>query len=113
MTKLICIHCGSRRVHRSHRQGWLDRALLLAGGRTCRCHECNARFMRFGGSLLRIADVHRAVWRLLMALAMMTAAGAVLAGIVWLSHTAAFSPTESRNFVCPPQPSSAKAVRES
>jgi hypothetical protein len=113
MPKPICIHCGSSRVHRSHRKGWLDRVVLLVGGQTCRCHECNARLARFGGSVLRMADVHRAAWRLLIAFAMMTAAAAILAGIIWFSHKAVFSPTESGSFRCSPKPSSAQEVRES
>ena len=111
MNKLICLHCGSGRVHRSQRKGWIDRAVLLVGGRTCRCHECNARFARFGGSLMRVTDLNRAARRFLLALAMMSAAGAILASIVWFSHKMVLSPTDST--MNSPTPFSAKAVRGS
>ena len=96
MNKLFCVHCGSDSIHRSRPRTLLERAVRLLGGRTFRCHVCNARFAGFGRSLVRIANVNRAARRLLLGLAMMTAIVAVLGGIVWLSRNqAAFSPNES------------------
>jgi hypothetical protein len=89
MTDLICVDCGSKSVHRSRRRSWLDCAVRMLGGRTCRCHTCNARFAGFGRNLVRIASVHRAAKGLAMAFMMMTAAALVIAGIVWLNHTRA------------------------
>jgi len=100
VTKLTRVHCGSGRVQPFAAPAWLDRAVLLVGGRTCRCHQGSVRFARFGGSLVRIADVHRVAGRLLIVLAMMTAAGTILASIVWCRHKTAFSPFEFRNFTC-------------
>jgi hypothetical protein len=89
--KLTCVDCGSDRIHRSRRRNWLDRAVLLCNGRTCRCHACNARYARFGHVLVRIGAVRRAAGRMALAFMMMTAAAIVLAGIIWLSHTQASS----------------------
>ena len=48
-----CPKCGSSRVHRSHRRGFLERVLLpLLGRRPFRCADCEHRFLasRFGRS---------------------------------------------------------------
>src|SRR5215471_2573689 len=91
MTKPICTDCNSDQIHRSRRRNWLDRAIVLVGGRPCRCHACNARYARFGQVLLPAGFVDRAVKAMVLTFMMMTAAAVVLAGIIWLSHNASGS----------------------
>ncbi len=44
--KGLCPKCGSARVHRSHRRGFLERVLLpLLGQRPFRCADCEHRFL--------------------------------------------------------------------
>ena len=96
MTDVICLNCGSSRVHRSRRHNVVERAALMFGGRPCRCHGCNARFTRFGHTLVRIASVQRAAKGLAITFLMITAAAVVLAAIIWLSHGGATAaPAES------------------
>jgi hypothetical protein len=38
-----CPHCGSLRVHPSHRRGVFDRLFAAMGGDIRRCHDCRAR----------------------------------------------------------------------
>lgn len=42
-----CPHCKSGRVHRSHRQGPLDRLLSSLGAQLRRCHDCRHRYANF------------------------------------------------------------------
>ena len=78
--------------------------MALLGFRPCRCHQCNARFARRGDSLLRIGEVNRILQWLAIALMMVTAAAAILAGIVWFSHrVASINPAES-HAIAPCQP---------
>jgi DNA-directed RNA polymerase subunit RPC12/RpoP len=44
--ELFCPRCGSERLHRSHRDGALERYVLrLVGVRPYRCESCNERFL--------------------------------------------------------------------
>jgi predicted RNA-binding Zn-ribbon protein involved in translation (DUF1610 family) len=38
-----CPHCGSNRLHRSHRRGAIERFLSVFGAQVRRCHSCKAR----------------------------------------------------------------------
>lgn len=43
-----CPECGSTRVHRSRRHGWVEQGVLAtAGVYPYRCGDCRARFKRF------------------------------------------------------------------
>ena len=56
------------------------------GGSLRRCHDCNSRFVRFGGSLLQIADLRKAFRRLALAVAMVVAAALIMVIILWFSR---------------------------
>jgi hypothetical protein len=64
----------------------MERFVTVLGGGLRRCHNCNARFVRFGGSLLRIADLRRASHRLALAIAMVVAAAVIMVTILWFSR---------------------------
>lgn len=51
-----------------------------------RCHQCNLRYVRFGSSMVGLADLRRISERLLLAIGMATAAALVMAVILWFSH---------------------------
>ena len=90
-----CPRCGSPRVYRSHRRGLLERLLSLVGLKIRRCHACNLRFTRFGGSTLVIEDCERALRRLALVGLMAVGAVAVLAVMMWLNaKQAAFPPDQ-------------------
>jgi hypothetical protein len=38
-----CPHCGSDRLHRSHRRGAVERFLSAFGAQVRRCHSCRSR----------------------------------------------------------------------
>lgn len=86
MPKTMCAQCGSPRVHRSHHRHPLERIVTILGGGVSRCHNCNSRFVRFGGSLLHITDLRRASRRLALAVAMVVAAALVMVTILWFSR---------------------------
>jgi len=45
--QVFCPRCGSTNVRRSHRRGFLERALFqLLGLRPYRCEDCDERFLR-------------------------------------------------------------------
>jgi hypothetical protein len=112
MTDRMCPDCGSDCIHRSRRRNRLDRVLRIVGGRTCRCHACNARFAQFGQALVRINAVRRAGRGLAFAFMMITAAAAVLAGIVWFSHsTPSYGSEETQGVLWAPPAQPAPGVR--
>jgi hypothetical protein len=94
-----CPQCGSARIHRSRRRLTLERLTILAGGSLRRCHECNARYLMFGSSLIRIADLRRVRERCLLASAMAAAALLIMAAIIWFSHSQASSTSETGRLV--------------
>jgi hypothetical protein len=42
-----CPHCKATQIRRSHRRGWLERALRLLGAKMYSCGGCKSRFARF------------------------------------------------------------------
>jgi len=91
-----CPRCGSDRVHRSHRRGSLEHVLRLAGFKIRRCHACGLRFTRFGGSVIVISDLRRALLRIAQITLALVAAALVLAVVLWFSMRQA-SPPSSLN----------------
>jgi type VI protein secretion system component VasF len=53
----------------------------------CRCHECNSRYVKWGGSYIRTNDLQRLSRRLALAAAMVVAAIIVMLSILWFSHS--------------------------
>ncbi len=51
-----CPHCGSDRLHQSHRRGGIERVLTVLGGKIRRCHSCRARHSWFGLTAIRLGD---------------------------------------------------------
>jgi predicted RNA-binding Zn-ribbon protein involved in translation (DUF1610 family) len=91
MTKILttstsCPECGSHRIHRTHCQQPIERAARILGASILRCHECNARFSRFGSSLLRTTDLRRVSGRFGLAIALITAATMIMVSILWFSR---------------------------
>jgi hypothetical protein len=58
----------------------------MLGGAIHRCHNCNSRYVLFGGSLVRLASLRRISLRLLLGLVMVVAGGVVIATILWVSR---------------------------
>jgi hypothetical protein len=52
-----------------------------------RCHDCNSRYVKFGGSLIRMNDVESIYRRLLLSLGMAIAAVLVMVVIIWFSRS--------------------------
>ncbi|MGQ9635639.1 MAG: hypothetical protein ACUVXB_15515 [Bryobacteraceae bacterium] len=50
-----------------------------------RCHACNLRFARLGGSTILVQDAERALRRVVRAAAVAAGAVGVLAVMLWLS----------------------------
>lgn len=99
-THRACPKCSSQRVHRSRRRGALERLLGLIGAKVNRCHACNFRFLRLGGSTLLLDDVKRAANRILLAVATVMALATVLAIVLWFSgKQASFTPADSGAFL--------------
>jgi hypothetical protein len=73
-------------VHRSRRRQPVERAIAVLAGGMRRCHECNARYARFGSSWLRITDLNRISRKLFLIFAMIMAAALILAATLWFSH---------------------------
>ena len=95
-TKSSCPRCGSERVRRSTRRGWVERLAVLAGARLRRCHRCNLRFIRVAGSTVLISDAQRFARKIGFLALMLVAALAVVAVIAWLMlHQAEFSHLEA------------------
>jgi len=61
----------------------------------CRCHDCNGRFARFGGSLLRMSDLQRLWRRCLLTLIMAAGAGLIMVAILWFGHSQSTPSTDS------------------
>jgi ribosomal protein L37AE/L43A len=75
-----CPKCGALRVHRSHRRGLAERVLAAAGrGGIRRCHACEARFARVGGSIVYVADARSAMLRFALLAAGASVAAALIA----------------------------------
>jgi hypothetical protein len=87
MTTTACPQCLSPRLHRSRRRQTAERLLALLGCSMRRCHDCNARYVKFGGSLIRMNDVESIYRRLLLTLGMAIAAVLVMVVIVWFSRS--------------------------
>ena len=60
-----------------------------------RCHDCNARFVQIGGSLIRAKDLHRIFQKIGIALIMAGAAFLVLLVILWFSRAQARNSSDS------------------
>jgi hypothetical protein len=86
MTSKTCATCGSTRIHRSHRRNMLEKILGVMGASMSRCHQCNARFVQFGGSLLRTRDLHRVFDKTIVTMMMALAMAVVLGVILWFSR---------------------------
>ncbi len=82
-------------MHRSHRRTFAEHVAVLMRGRMCRCHECNARFLQIGGSLIRTKDLQEVFQKSLIALTMAGAVLMVLLVILWFSHVQAGGSGES------------------
>jgi hypothetical protein len=76
-----CPGCGARRIYRSRRSDLLERLLATCGAKACRCHDCNARYIRLGRCMWRVGRV-RGVSRKLGLAIIMAAAVLVLLGAV-------------------------------
>jgi uncharacterized membrane protein YidH (DUF202 family) len=87
MTKTTCAQCGSARFYRSQCRHILERAAAVLGGRMCRCHDCNSRYLRLGRSMLRTTDLQRLSRRFALAAAMVVAALVVMLSILWFSRS--------------------------
>jgi hypothetical protein len=87
MIKTTCAQCGSDRVHRSQCRHILERIATVLGGSMTRCHDCNSRYLKWGGSLFRVTNLQRVSGRLVLAIAMVAAAIVVMLSILWLSRT--------------------------
>jgi len=70
--------------------------LRLAGFKIRRCHACGLRFTRFGGSVIVISDLRRALLRIAQITLALVAAALVLAVVLWFSMRQA-SPPSSLN----------------
>lgn len=75
-----CPKCGQLRVHRSHRKGFAERIIAAAAsGGIRRCHACDVRFTRVGGSTVYVEDARSALrWAVVLA----AGAGAVAAVLI-------------------------------
>jgi len=82
-------------MHRSRRCRVAERAIVLVGGSLRRCHACNSRYVKFGGSFVRLTDLRRIWERCLLALAMTVAAVLIMAAIIWLSRSQVASANET------------------
>jgi multidrug resistance efflux pump len=52
-----------------------------------RCHDCNSRYVKLGGSVLRTSDLQRLARRFAFAMAMVAAAAVVMLTILWFSRS--------------------------
>jgi hypothetical protein len=95
MANTICAQCGSTRIHRSRRRHVSERIITAFGGGMRRCHQCNSRFVRVGGSMLRIADLRRASQRLALAIGMLIAAALIMVTILWFSRAQSSSASDT------------------
>jgi hypothetical protein len=98
-----CPLCGASRVYRSHRRGFTERLLALAGFKIRRCHACNVRFIRFGRSTILIADATRALRQLFLLALLLAGLAAVLAAVTWLTarHAASTPPEGAGQILWP------------
>jgi len=87
MANARCLQCGSDRIRRSRRRSRVEQAIAILGASLRRCHECNARFVQIGASLIRVQDLRRASKYTMFAFAMAIAAVLVLAVVMWLSRS--------------------------
>jgi type VI protein secretion system component VasF len=101
MTDSPCLQCGSPDVHRSRRRQVFERLLVLIGGRMQRCHDCKERFLKLGGSLIRMKDLRRLRLRLAIAAGMVIALLLLLVAIIWFSHSLAASSPETALLLLP------------
>ena len=83
----ICPKCNSQRIHRSHRKGVTEHVLRVFGLRSRRCHECSARFVALGESVILRNDVERVLRRVSLAVLAAIAVVMVVGAVVWLSRT--------------------------
>jgi hypothetical protein len=67
-----------------------------------RCHDCNSRYVKFGGSLVRMNDLRGLYERLVLVLLMTVAVILISVAVVWFSHARGASASESGRVVCPP-----------
>lgn len=87
-----CPRCGSDRVYRSRRRDSLERALKIFGLKIRRCHACNLRFTRFGGSVIVISDLRRILRRICQIALAVAGAALVLVAMLWLTTRQAAPP---------------------
>jgi len=86
MAETRCLQCGSERIRRSRRHSRPERIIAILGASPQRCHECDARFVRIGSSLIRARDFRRATEIAMFAVAMAAAAILVLTVVLWFSR---------------------------
>jgi hypothetical protein len=83
----ICPKCSSQRIHRSHRKGITEHVLRVFGLRSRRCHECSARFVTLGDSVVPGKEVVRILRTVSLAVLAALAVVMVVGAVVWLSRT--------------------------
>lgn len=84
-SRRACPRCGSTRVYRSHRRGFTERALSLAGLKVRRCHTSNLRFARLGSSAIWMEDAARVVRKLIQWAVLLIGGALILRLVMWLS----------------------------
>ena len=60
-----------------------------------RCHDCNARYLRVGSSMIRLGDNKRITRAMYLTLAMIVAFVAILFAIAWVARQEAAPALES------------------
>jgi hypothetical protein len=83
----------------------------IIGGCMIRCHQCNARFVKFGGSLILTKDLRNACGRLRVLATMAVATALVLGAILWFSHVQS-RPAGDSGAIHPAPPESAVILRD-
>ena len=86
---LACPGCGSRRVYRSRKRGWIERLAGMVGANPQRCHECNARYLGLGGRLFRFGFLQGAAKNIFLTVTMAAAVLFILAAILYFSRAQA------------------------
>lgn len=82
-----CPKCHSERVHRSRVRGGSERVFSILGLRFRRCHECNARFVAIGDSILFKSDVDLLLRRIAVVLLAALAVLAIVVVVLWFGRS--------------------------
>lgn len=81
-------------MHRSRRRHSLESMLTRSGAGVCRCHDCNARYVRLGSSMIRLRDVRKLSRALYFSLAMAAAVLVIILAISWVGGHEAVGPAD-------------------